>query len=906
MDIRQAAILSALLTLGFWVFECPASSAKENDLELLVQQYQTLESEGKYQEAIPIAERVLSVVKRLWGGEGGDASFAMINLGRLYLDAEDYAKAEPLLLDAVRIQLNHFGPNNPQTAFGFGALGDLYSAMAEYSKAEPLYQKALEISRFIFGSEDLKTASRISDLAVLYLNIREYAKAEPLCQEALKIRQNALEPEDPAVANSVANLAWFYMETGQYAKAEPLYQDALRIRQKVRGPEHIATAYSLSALGELYHHMGDCGKAEAFFQAALKILQKVSKPEHQDMANVYGNLAMVEFDLGRIDEATDFARREAAGRLAVVKKICSFGSEDQRLAYFDLFLPFGIFPELKGAEGDLAAAVLRYKGLVLDSLVEDRQLVAGSERPEDKKRLRQLNRDNTELSQLNLEESLPTRILRVQQLEDEIAKIEGEFAQQSTRSDSRRGALSVTVEQVQSAIPHDGALVEYLQYSRYLGKRTWQQQYGALVLLSEGAPVWIPLGNAGYIDGLVQRYGELVRELLPDDDDLAGNLGTLSDALWTPISRTLPGQIKKLIISPDGQLNFVSFATLLDRNKQFLAQTYGVQYVASGRDLLREPKPATGKEVVLFANPDFDLPLTGTLMIRLTPADFEALNRQIFSSRGSKRKHEPAVSLEVPASSQSDVEAVASTQASGHRKVEGWNFNSLTGTQKEADELAKQFTGWRWIPVTFTGKGATKEAVLKVRSPYILHMATHGFFEEKDPTVTQNEIDLAGNATVTKSKFFRNPMHRNGLALASAQTTIKDWKKDLVPSVENDGILTAEDVSTLDLQGTWLVTLSACDTGSGQARAGEGVMGLRRGFIQAGAQNLLMTLWPIGDEATVDFMGEFYEAAHKTGNAPEALASVQRHWLIKVRGEKGLAQAVALAGPFIMSSQGKP
>lgn len=83
-------------------------------------------------------------------------------------------------------------------------------------------------------------------------------------------------------------------------------------------------------------------------------------------------------------------------------------------------------------------------------------------------------------------------------------------------------------------------------------------------------------------------------------------------------------------------------------------------------------------------------------------------------------------------------------------------------------------------------------------------------------------------------------------------------------------------------------------------------MGLRRGFIQAGAQNLLMTLWPIGDEATVDFMGEFYEAAHKTGNAPEALASVQRHWLIKVRGEKGLAQAVALAGPFIMSSQGKP
>ena len=149
-------------------------------------------------------------------------------------------------------------------------------------------------------------------------------------------------------------------------------------------------------------------------------------------------------------------------------------------------------------------------------------------------------------------------------------------------------------------------------------------------------------------------------------------------------------------------------------------------------------------------------------------------------------------------------------------------------------------------------------------------------------------------------------MHRSGLALAGAQTTIEAWKRDEVPPVENDGILTAEDVSTLDLQGTWLVTLSACDTGSGEARAGEGVMGLRRGFIQAGAQNLLMTLWPISDEVTVQIMSDFYDAAHNSGNAPEALAEVQRDWLVKLRTEKGLAQAVNLAGPFIMSSQGKP
>jgi CHAT domain-containing protein len=160
--------------------------------------------------------------------------------------------------------------------------------------------------------------------------------------------------------------------------------------------------------------------------------------------------------------------------------------------------------------------------------------------------------------------------------------------------------------------------------------------------------------------------------------------------------------------------------------------------------------------------------------------------------------------------------------------------------------------------------------------------------------------------SVTKSKFFDNPMHRSGLALAGAQSTLEAWKRGEVPPIENDGIMTAEDVAALDLKGTWLVTLSACDTGVGEARAGEGVLGLRRGFLQAGVQHLLMTLWPINDETTVRIMTDFYEAARKSANPPRALAEVQRDWLVEIRKEHGLVQAVRLAGPFIMSSQGRP
>ena len=116
--------------------------------------------------------------------------------------------------------------------------------------------------------------------------------------------------------------------------------------------------------------------------------------------------------------------------------------------------------------------------------------------------------------------------------------------------------------------------------------------------------------------------------------------------------------------------------------------------------------------------------------------------------------------------------------------------------------------------------------------------------------------------------------------------------------------LIAAEASGLNLKGTWLVTLSACETGRGDVQSGEGVLGLRRAFIQAGAQNLLMTLWPANDAATSGFMEKFYEQAVQSGNAPEALAKVQTESLVKARDISGTKKVVQLYGPFIMSFQG--
>jgi hypothetical protein len=183
-----------------------------------------------------------------------------------------------------------------------------------------------------------------------------------------------------------------------------------------------------------------------------------------------------------------------------------------------------------------------------------------------------------------------------------------------------------------------------------------------------------------------------------------------------------------------------SLATLLTKENQFLAEKYDVQYVASGRDLLRETKSSTAKDVVLFANPAFDVASTSMLVKAEDPPNEAA------SIRGNERGD-----------------------------IEDWIFERLGGTQKESDELTKKFGDWGWKPTDFTPEKATNEELLKIHSPYILHLATHGFFAKEDPTTTQTESEspLKVRQSVTQSKFFKNPMHRSGLALAGAKPRLR-------------------------------------------------------------------------------------------------------------------------------------
>jgi tetratricopeptide (TPR) repeat protein len=843
-------------------------------------------SVGDYARAEPLLQHSLKIEEKTLGPDHPDTVRALNSLAQLYYLMGDYAKAELFFQRVLKIEEKALGLDHPDTATALSNLGLLYYSLGDYAKAEPLFQRVLKIEEKALGPDHRETATALINLAGLYSFMRDYNKAEPLFQRALKIKEKALGPDHRETAVALNNLAGLYSFMHDYAKAEPLFQRAVKIVEKALGPDHPDTGKTLNNLGELYGSMGDYAKAEPLFQRSLKIEEKALGPDHPDTARVLDNLVLLKIDLGETKNAISLAKREREAEEKNLSNILSFASEQQRLAFQKTTNPYSVFATL-GSAAELAQTVLRQKGVVLDSLLEDHLVAEASTDPKQREIIEQLRAAKQRVMQLVLEipkdvseAAQKQRTAEKEKLSTEVEQLEGGLARKVAGLGKARRALSVTVQQVQSVLPKQAVLIEFLRYPHYLGKTKSEDRYGAVVISGSVELKCVPLGAAAEIEKDVKLYRKSARGKT-DEATLGNVLKALEERVWVPIEKALPAETKTVIISPDGELSFVSFATLLTPDDRFVGEKYSISYVASGRDLLRQNKASGNPTTVVFANPDF-----GSQTIAQAPASSSAVALR---------------SLEM-------------------RDLQSIRLSALPGTAAEAAALEKR--AGKAVKV-FLGPNATEAELRQVSSPRILHLATHGFFlpelelgKQAKPLLQPIEVAKQTNplqlqpGEIPKIKL-ENPMYRNGLALAGAQRTFKAWSVgEAPPPVENDGIVTAEEVGGLKLNGTWLVVLSACDTGSGEARAGEGVMGLRRGFIQAGAQNLLITLWPINDQATVKIMLDFYEAADKSHNAPQALAEVQRDALVELRSQHGrehsLLDAVRLAGSFIMTSRGKP
>jgi CHAT domain-containing protein len=841
-----------------WSSAFPAA-AQDQEAQLaeakrLNQQVIQLYQEGHFAEAVPLAQRVLAINEKAVGPEHPNVATALNNLAELYRAQGDYGRAAPLYQRSLAIREKVLGPEHPDVAQSLNNLALLYEAQGDYGRAAPLYQRSLAIREKVLGPEHPDVAQSLNNLAVLYEAQGDYGRAAPLYQRSLAILEKALGPEHPNVAQSLNNLASLYEDQGDYERAAPLYQRSLAIREKVLGPEHPDVATALNNLAVLFQGQGDYGRAAPLYQRALAILEKALGPEHPNVAAALENLAALFQAQGDYGRAVTLRQRASAVEEKNIAQILNTGSQQQKQLYLDTLSEKTTFtvsllvrdvPQNTDAARLALTVILQRKGRALDATSDQIAALRRRATPDDQKLLDQLTAVQSQLSTLQLSNtsklSPETRRVEIARLTAEQERLEDAISRRS--AEFRAVAQPVTLDAVRQAVPRDAVLVELFVYRPFNVKaKTVADSFGTpryvafILRRADDAPQFADLGEAAAIDADAAKFRAALRTAETPEAQVKELARNLDERVMRPV-RKLLGSTRHVFLSPDGALNLVPFDAFVDEDGHYLIENYSFNYLTSGRDLLRLQVAGESKDApTIVANPLFDLK---------SAAAATANGRRAIGLLGAGDT------------------ANAETRATDFTKL---YYPPLAGTAAEAKSIGALLPEAR----VWTQGDATEAALKTVNRPRILHIATHGFFLADQPQAAPAPVSgrqLLRLDAAAAGPQQENPMQRSGLILAGV--------KQKQSGVGEDGVLTAQEAAGLNLFGTKLVVLSACETGLGDVQNGAGVYGLRRALVLAGSETQVMSLWQVSDEATRDLMIAYYTRLQAGAGRIAALHEVQ-------------------------------
>ncbi|MEZ2235335.1 tetratricopeptide repeat protein [Microcoleus sp.] len=800
----------------------PAVLTSLNNLALLYLR------QGRYREAEPLYRQALELRKRSLGEQHPAVAVSLNNLASLYLHQGRYGEAEPLYRQALEIRKGSLREAHPEVAASLINLAYLYQRQGRYTDAEAFFRQALELIERSPSRENIHFAFALHNLAGLYEIQGRYGEAEPLYRQSLELRKRLLGEEHPDVATSLNNLAFVYANQGRDGQAEPLYHQALELRRRLLGEEHPLVANSLNNLGGLYKRQGRYKETKPLFEQALELRKRSLGDTHPDVADSLINLAFLYWSQGSTNNALDFLTQGLKIEEHNLSLNLAVGFDRQKRDYIKTVsattdATISLHLNSAGDNSQVArlalTTIFQRKGRILDIFTNSLQILRQRVNdPESQKLIDNLSNTYSQLATLIYNQ--PDKLLlqeyrqRVSDIDDRAKQLEDQLSRRS--AEFRTLAQSVPLEKIQKLIPTDAALVEFVRYQpvnpkAQLNQRFGEPHYAAYILTSSGNIQAIDLGEANKIEKSLELFRQSLADQNTPISQLQESARNLDRLLMQPV-RKLLGNTDKILLSPDGALNLIPFEALVDENNQYLVENYSFTYLTSGRDLLRLQISSPSKQPpVVLADPYFDRP--GEV-------------------------------------------ATVSSNSNNTRSIDLSKiiFSPLSGTAEEARAIASLF---KINPLLHSQ--ATESAIKQVKSPQILHIATHGFFQDGSRSQSnQNTIN-------------DNPLLLSGLVLSG-------FKKQQGGGNE-DGVLTALEVTTLNLVGTKLVALSACDTGIGKDATGEGIYGLRRALVIAGSESQLISLWKVDDNGTKDLMVKYYNRLLNNQGRSEALRQTQLEML---------------------------
>lgn len=929
------------------------SALGPDDLELAASRNllgKVLVRSGEPAAALPVLELALRARERQSGPSGPDVAESHNNLAFALTELGDYAAARGHYQAALTIWSRRSGARSLDVATALDNLAGLLERTGDFATARDFYDQALSI-REAANPGSVDVARTLSNLGNLLTDTGDFDAARSRLVRARAIREAVLPVGHPDIAASLANLANLAMARGERDSARTLFEQALDLQQKALGPDHLEVARSLSRLAELHRADGDLGGALALGQRALDIRRRKLGPDHPDVAASLNDVAVAHVMAGDVASA----RTEYESAMKILTR--TLGPSHPDLAknlerFAELLLAqgqereaagFAMRAETVGRENfrstmgnltereALAFARVRSSGLdiglsvldslpdpasrrsVLDAVVHARALVLD----EMAVRHRSLHTPGdpgvdtlttvlsaTATRYMNLLErgpdaAHPERYLPLlEQARRQKEAAERSLSQRSSVFRHEQRAKEIGLADVAAALPARSALAAYVAYREVDPKSPSAGEPAYLAYLVRGGPdepAVVPLGLAARVDTLVARWRDeaalgVLRPLARQKAAYESAGRALRQAIWDPLVSHLNG-INRVFIVPDGAINLVSFATLpLDDGAYLVERGPLLHYLSAERDLVPlDSLRAPGSGLLLVGGPAFD----------------------VRAGAAPARPAGPAATYRGARSTCGDFAAV--------------RFGPLPGTLSEVKEVGQLWRdeeahtvgaagagGASGPVVELTGTRASEEA-FKQDAPgtAVLHIATHGFFfTGQCPSATDADTRGIGylvhdgksppraphrppSPPRLATDTAESPLVLSGLALAGANERARAAAGD------EDGILTAEEIAALDLARCDWAVLSACDTGVGEIRAGEGVFGLRRAFAVAGARTLIMSLWSVDDQSTRAWMRPLYGAHFHDGLATADAVRAASLAVLRARRAKGQSTHPFYWGGFV-------